>query len=376
MNKSKISSFLLTASVATSVAVIVAACGGSSSGDSTTNLTTNEATAVASYAGPGSKWDVVLNDDDTFEITRSESIDAAVGLTVNGTYSKLESGFLKLTVSSAEGENAPSAGDIAYALDVPNYAFFLKPLDAGSDQVIAMVKAGACPTEDVLANWVMVKSDGAADDANRDFFGTFSYDVSTDTPDLPSKYNLSAFGLVSGGGISGTGSCSDGIMSVEGAAMYLTDNGGAIVHLDNNTAGDETDDNFVFALNQAALDNNVDTDGTYAGLLFDGSVGTDGERISPVSMDCASLVCTAYIMDDVEANSRSEDSVLVSMTTTNDPEPGMATGTINDGGASPGQLACALDATVSSGNGVVITCVGQSPGDNSKMFNVLFVKNP
>ena len=52
-------------------------------------------------------------------------------------------------------------GEKAYALEVPGYAMLLKPLDSG--QLISMVSAGACPEEDIEANWVIVKMREGAD---------------------------------------------------------------------------------------------------------------------------------------------------------------------------------------------------------------------
>jgi len=153
----------------------LAACGGGGS-----NAGGGTVSAV-SYSGPGSRWDADLATDGSFTITRRDSVSAPVDLTVNGSYEGLASGFLKLTMASASGTNAPSAGDITYTLDVPGYALMLKPLDAGNDQIIPMVRSGECPTVDMDANLVMVKKDDGvlANDAGREFFGTFHDNLNT-----------------------------------------------------------------------------------------------------------------------------------------------------------------------------------------------------
>lgn len=350
-----------------SIAAVVAACGGGSSGTTTTTTTST------SYSGPGSKWDVTLSSDNSFNITKRASVGADIDFTVTGSYESLDTGFLKLTVGGVTGTGGPTAGDIAYALDIPGYAFFLKPLDAGSNQVISMVKGGTCPTSDVLANWVMVKSDGDPTDAGRDFFGTFSYNTTTQVPDLPSKYNLSNFTTVAGGGIGGTGTCSDGILSVTGADMFLTDNGGAIVHIDSGVQDDTADDQFVFGLGAKEI-GATSTDGDYAGLLFDASQSS-GAQISPVALTCASNECTATVLSNVETGATESGSAIAKLTSFDSPSIGFATGTVEEGGnpGANGKLACMIDVNAVSTGKKIMSCVGQSPGDNTKMFNVLFV---
>ncbi|WP_108649329.1 hypothetical protein [Dongshaea marina] len=57
--------------------------------------------------------------------------------------------------------------------------------------------------------------------------------------------------------------------------------------------------------------------------------------------------------------------------TLNQPETGLVNGTISDGSNS-GNISCMVDQSVLSGTDKLISCVGQSPGSNSEMFNVIF----
>jgi len=70
--------------IAASACVLVAACN-SSSDDPAPTPTPTPVTGNA-YNGPGSKWDVDLNDDGTFRITRRADVDSAIDLTVDGTF--------------------------------------------------------------------------------------------------------------------------------------------------------------------------------------------------------------------------------------------------------------------------------------------------
>lgn len=353
--------------------------GCSSSSTSTTS------SSSLSYSGPGSKWDISLTETDsvaesgTFHIDHRPDLNSAIDYTVDGTYTTTNQGFKILEVTGGTGSGGPTVGEKAWAIDVPGYAFMLKPVNG--DQLVAMVKSGECPTTDVDANWVMVKKDdnggnAGADSTTRDFFGTFHYDSGTNTPSLPIKKALSSgFPDVSGGGIS-AGSCADGIMSVSGAAMYLTSNGGAIVHTGVDTSSDETDDSFIFALGQKDITNVNNLDGTYAGMLFDDNA-SNGSKINGVTFSCTSGTCTGTMLSDVEAGTSAAGTATVTLSGGVDSiASGMITGTISDGSGT-GNLACTADINALSSGKKIISCVGQSPavGEQAKMFNVLFVSN-
>ena len=347
------------------------ACSGSSS-----NSNTNAASDTNAYNGPGSKWDVELSEDNSFTITRRDTPQTPVDLTVTGSYTRHDSGFVGLTVGSAEGTNAPSAGDEAWALEVPGYALLLKPM--GDDKIIAMVSAGECPTSDIDANWVVVKQHSTANatDANQDYFGTFNYVVDTGTPSLPSKHSISTgFPTVTGGGGLGSGSCSDGLMFVgtepDIAAMYLTSTGGAIVQTNIN---DENDAQFIFALAQKEISDIGALEGDYAGMLFDDNMA-DGSSVNPVALSCDNAgTCTGKLVTDIETGAVDTDTVTVTLNGLPDTlGDGFVTGMISDGGSTPGNLSCMIDVGANRTSKNIVNCVGQSPGDNTKMFNVMFV---
>ena len=347
------------------VLLVVGCGGGSSSSDAPIAGGDN----TMAYNGPGSKWDVSLTNGN-FTITHREDVNAAVDLTVNGTYEELPSGFLKLTVTGSEGEEGPENGAMAWALEVPGYAFFLRPMEAENEQLIPMVTAGECPTDDVDANWVMVRKDSDADasDPERDFFGSFHYDAATETANLPVRRALGNNFQDGGSQELEGGSCADGIMEVDDAVMYLTSNGGAIVHTGLNRPDDGS---FIFALGQRAITDVDNLDGDYAGILFDDNLES-GAKIAPVSLSCTSGQCSGSLVADIETGELDEGSVAVNLTgTTDEFAPGLITGEIV--GEGTGAMACMADVNVLNTGRSIVSCVGQSPGDVTKMFNVIFV---
>ncbi len=354
--------------IATSI-ILSAGCGGS-------NSSSSSSVSTESYNGPGSKWDLDLNSDGTFHIDRRATPQTPVVLTVDGTYERYTSGFVWLTVGSASGEDAPTAGDTAWALEVPGYAFLLKPVDG--DQIIAMVTSGSCPTSDIDANWVIVKQDSSADatDSGRDYFGTFNYLVESGTPSLPSKYAISdGFPAVTGGGINGTGSCDDGLMLVgedpDIAAMYLTESGGAIVQTNINN---HTDSQFIFALAQKEIGDIANLEGNYAGMLFDENM-EDGSSIHPVNLSCDNAgTCSGTLVNNIQTGALETEGVIITLNGAVDqPETGFITGMITDSDSANANLVCMVDINANDSGKAIVNCVGQSPGDNSKMFNVMFV---
>lgn len=365
---------LIALTVATLSSSILPGCNSSSDSDSSSS-------AGVDYNGPGSKWDMNMKDDGTFHIDHRPDINSAIDYTVDGTYIRRDSGFVTLTVTGGEGADAPDAGSEAWALEVPGYALMLKPVDG--NQLVAMVKAGECPTADFDANWVIVKQDRSGGDADannagRDFAGTFHFDFASQTPSLPLKKSLTTgHPTVTGGGIDpGNVTCDSGILNIPGAVMYLTANGGAVVHTDGGSAGDETDDSFIFGLAQKEILNASDSDGDYAGMLFDDNM-SDGSKINPVALSCTSGTCTGNLVTNVKTGATSADSVTITLSGSINEigatgANGFMTGTISDG-VGTGNMICMVDPDALDSGKKVVSCVGQSPGDNNDMFNVLFV---
>jgi len=157
-------------------------------------------------------------------------------------------------------------------------------------------------------------------------------------------------------------------MTVDDAVMYLTSNGGAIVHTQIN---DPEDGSFIFALGQKAIVDVDNLDADYAGVLFDESM-TDGQKIQPVALSCTAGTCTGTIVTDVTTGATSAETVTVTLDgAPDDFGNGLITGTIASG-ADTGNLACMADRDVLESGRSMVSCVGQSPGDNTNMFNVLF----
>ncbi|MEM7219793.1 MAG: hypothetical protein AAF515_15600 [Pseudomonadota bacterium] len=319
----------------------------------------------ARYAGPGSHWEIELGSDGEFQISFQPTLDGEVAMTVGGDYQRTAAGFINMTVAEADGEGAPEPGDTAWGLEAPGLAFFLQPTDA--DGFISMVTAGDCPNEVMNSIWNTVRgrSELDASDADADLFGGFTFDPASGNAVVSHRFALDAEFTDQGPSAIGTGTCEQGLMRVPDANIYLTDNGGAIVHVQP----DEDDGSIIFALPSEPIDAVADIDGAYAGIAFSGSEELAEAPTRAFTAQCDAGSCAAELMD-VASGETSGETFGVELTgTLNLPLPGQLTGTLVDGADST-PLACNVlvrDATV-------LSCVGRAPDDPSQLLNLLLVE--
>ena len=320
-----------------------------------------------SYSGPGSKWDVTLKVDGTFAIDKyTDAADTTVDFGFTGTYTRLTTGFKKLTVGAVTGTGGPSVGDVAYGLEVPGFVFALKPA-GGGDQVIPMVASGTCPSTDINANWVKVNMrDGLSDFVNTDTAGKFNYNATTGAATLPDRYKVGGGSL--GSNTVGTGTCANGVMTIGNVEMYLTSNGGAAVNTDNsNSASAE----FLFAFGQSAISDINSLDGTYAGLMIDESKSA-GSHIEPIKIVCSAGTCTGQGYTDIETGAVINGGVSITLNSADSPATGFVTATVTEGSVTS-PLICMFDKNAVGSGKTIGSCAGEGAGGSRAMFNVLFV---
>ncbi len=354
---------LLTALSASLLAI--ACSGGGSNGPDSYN-----------YNGPGSAWSVELTEDGDFAIEASESLGDAPFLEVEGTYERYDNGFIELTVGSASGVDAPSRGDKGMAIEAPDFAFLLRPL-GGSGELYPMVRAGDCPDTDVAANWMVMTCNNGGDSceassASRDFLGSFAYDESSETASLPTRFALQG-GASQGSNDIGSASCSRGVMDVDEALMYLTENQGAIVQI---SPDDHDDAQHVMALPQETL---VQTDlaGTYVGMGFD--KGDESSFALSMTMNAGGTAASIFEVDDnaLETATPGAGAGTIAVTSVNmvgsNAANGWFTGTLTVSPDPARPLYCMAATDVGDSGKNMLLCIGQSPGDADEFYNLVMV---
>lgn len=219
---------------------------------------------TSGYQGLGSKWTASFDSSaSTFAITYDSDSDGTAEMEVNGTYVEHDNKFRTLTVTSASGTGAPNVNATALGLEIPGFAFFLKPLEAGSEPIV-MVASGTCPTDDFISNWIIAKyqEPDSTPTANTDAWGTATFDLSAATASI-AQYKFGDGASLGSGGIN-LDSCTDGTYTFSeesgSGTMYATANGGMLV---NPGSG------IIFAAPQLASDpTSTNWNGTYSGLVF------------------------------------------------------------------------------------------------------------
>ncbi len=303
------------------------ACSGSSS----------DAASTGSYQGIGSIWTANLAGGN-FTITHDTDSDGTVDMTVSGTYIEYSNKFKKLTVTSASGTDAPDVGEEAYGIEIPGFAFFLKPI-GGSSEPIVMLQAGSCPTSDYVANWIIAKyqeptqtpTEHVGNDGTEGF-GTASFAISgtTATGTIASYFFEDGVSRDdSSDGMPFTG-CSGGKYTFSNGddegIFYATANGGALV---------KPGSGIIFAAPQGSADPTAsDWAGTYSGLVFSDS-SEDGTFPAKVVLN-GSGGGTGKQFTDVENNAVSDEGVTFASLTAKSGLKGIITGTVEgSNGAQP-----------------------------------------
>lgn len=368
-------------------AVFFAACDtvGTTSEDTAEDTTeeapddTVSADVINHYAGPGSRLDIKLKENDTAVFTYRDAPEGEVKQTVWATYDPLPNGFLTITVDSAEGTDAPAPGDQAYALDIPGLAFMLHVPGAESEMHV-MVSTGACPDGAMDGNWITVKDtkNVSATAPDVPFFGTFYFDPATQVADLPSSFTLADFSAQEGTEPADGATCTDGVISLQETEVYVTDSGVMTARI-----GEEESDRFIFGVPNEQTDGLSALDGDYSGFRFINH--EDAERkIAPVRVSCEGGACTGTDITDIEAGTEASDgSATLSLNEPNSPEAGMITGTITHDAEQEttddeqvSNIACAASTEVLETDRKLLSCVGMSPDHPEVMFSVLLTSLP
>ena len=353
---------LLSATCAT--ALLISACGGGESKKSggQQQITSN------SYVGAGSLWNITLDSNNSFNIQYSiDSSGSPIDLDINGTYvTHASSKFKTLTINQASSPSGaittpPVSNDTGYGLEIPGYAFILKP--SGSNEIISMVSAGVCPTASVYYNYVSVKSSEQVSDPTNGFFGKVAYDTTVNQLQLLDKYALTSGNpAVNITNSDFNTTCSNGVVNFTAGgsniSMYLTQAGGGIIHSESSNGDDE----IYFGLPIEANASIADLSGVYSGIVYD----NDNNDANPVKLTCDILGnCTGSeinITDDTNSSSVG----IINLTAANDPLPGFFKGTVGSD-----SLICGVDLDAGGSGKNVINCISN---DNTSFKNVILVE--
>lgn len=284
------------------------------------NCSKSDGASNGAYQGLGSRWAISFTGSN-FELTYDQDSDGTDDMTVNGTVETFDNRFQKLTVTSSTGDNAPEEGEEAYGIEVPGFAYFLKPLSEGAEPIV-MVESGACPTGPKKMNWIIAKyqEPEATPTADQDAFGTATFNAAM------SKLTVAMYEFANGDSLGSSDlpleECEDGTIVFEngedeiGGKMYASANGGMLVNPGNG---------IIFAAPQLAADPTIaETAGTYSGFVF--SQGTTPAKVVLNSSGTGSGDGINPETDEVE-----DDGPVIKLTSVKSGLKGIFRGTVNNG---------------------------------------------
>lgn len=373
---------IIGASVCASLLTMIA-CNQTSSDEAASSPSATS----SSYQGAGSKWSISIDSNTTgsFSLKKYASAgDTTAEMTVNGTFQRFTNQFVKLTVTSATGTGAPSAGSLAYGLEVPGYAFFLKPLSANSEPIV-MVQGGTCPSTNFQANWIIAKPrpDLGTIDNTKDMFGSavINFNGASSSLVVSQSEPVNGTALTSGGSNNdGTSTlpfdlttCANGVVRIADNAeffdMYFTASGSVLVKFPS-TSGNQ----IIFASPKTnAAITQTDIAENYSGLVF--QEGGSSDSLFPVSLVIpTSGNGTGTEIDDIDANTLASNGIVLSNITNLDGNSaalpnGFFRADLNPIGSTTGGKASCAFSTVNSIK--IIACTGYTDNSDKKPFFLL-----
>lgn len=360
-------------------ASLISACAGKSESTTTTGTT-------AKYQGAGSKWSIEFTGS-AFALKKYTSASATTtSLTVDGTFEKYSNQFVKMTVTTSTGTGAPAAGSVAYGLEVPGYAFFLKPL-SGNSEPIVMVQSGSCPTSTFEGNWIIAKpnSGSVPMSSSKDYFGgvVATFNGTSSNLVVSQREPVNGTALTTGGG-NGNGTstlafsasdCSNGLLRVADGAdffdMYFTSSGSVLVKFPASQ-----DNQIIFGSPKAtAAVTQADIAATYSALVFqDKASGTDelfpAKLVIPATGSATGTEITDPATDAVSTSGITFSNIVATDGTAAALPNGFFRADLNpsSGTATNGKATCAVSSISST---KIIACTGYMDTSDKRPFFVL-----
>jgi hypothetical protein len=317
------------------------------------------------YAGFSGGWSAFIGTDKTFSASNT-----TLGVSIAGTYSRLESGFLKMTVQSSTGTNGSfPVGTAIYGLDIPGWMFVAQtsPVAHSKNGVFAADTIATCSDSDLSLHWTFTQWPSGMKIATfgTPVAGTFHWDHQKSTATLSSTYDLSGASISSLSGVSGiAGSCSNGTYSFPAtsnfpqASFYLARSGGGFFSSDSGVDG--------IAVSTTTLTSAKEFSRNWSGFVFTASSGND-QSIWPIRATIsASGQVSARGVSSVDLINDDPSTILAEATidVMDQPEPGFFKASVKSHGSLIGTALCESD-------GTVIVCSGTGTSDSDSPFNVI-----
>ncbi len=320
------------------------------------------------YFGSGSAWRWTISNTNSTSGTFTGA-ESSTGLSVSGAFTRPSNGLLLLSVDTTS--NALRIYPQKYfALDAPGVALFVEPMITGTEsQPLVNIAYRACPTAAQTGNWIFSQHSSSSDYSASTLgpFGTFSLAINTGTGvtsvTFPTSYTLdTGYGSVTNSNTV-AGTCSSATATSAFGPMYLHSSGVGLL----KTTGAEA----YLMLPAAAISTASNLDGNYSGIGYDGYSTVTFPFTAVAS---GGTITTTYLSaTDVSTSVGTGPSLTITGLDT--PSAGLIEATLTVS-ATTRNMACLASRAPLSTTRKVIWCVGQSPTQASKPFNLFLVQQP
>ncbi|MFT4978806.1 MAG: hypothetical protein ACI8S6_004716 [Myxococcota bacterium] len=371
--------------------------GHTPDGDEADTHTTSES---RSYSGPGSYWTVDFDDGTaTFHIEMSPNVGNPIYMALDGTFA-VHDGWTVLTITEADDvEGAPVAGDQAIGIEIPGFAFMMKPLDESYNTVIPMLVSGSCPTADEELNWMVAQGLAGKDASSTedDFFGTYRYQYADHSAEVLTRHALESYALLAEPAHAiFPEPCEGSVMTlhtdytVEAGLppvnLWMVPGGAMVETFHRDQEGDPVEKQTMLALHAEAISMDDIAGQTFIGLHVaapaeDATTTTSGDAALgdilevEVAFD-AEGIATSTVITDIATDTREESGVTLTVDAINVPSDGFFTATLSDGPSSQSSVACAVATDMGVSGQTMMTCIGQDLDDTSRSFTLTLASQP
>ena len=315
-------------------------------------------TLTRGYAGAGSDWRWTLKSDGNFTATESGTSTTFTGRILHA-FERIDSrGFSRRTGS------APASGTVIPGLEVPGFALLFAPVLGSETQIVGNIASGTCPTANFVDNYLYMQFSPGIDltTTNREFFGTFAWDTSTNTGQAVTQYTMNYSTISFPSPVSG--SCTNGVMNTNAFNAYLTP-GAAFV---KSIGGGPTSGDGLIAVPKAPLGSLSRMYGKYSGLIYD-ATSTPQVREIVTTINSPTFTVNSVSATDLTTLDGAI-SATVNLTDVDQPSAGFIKGNV-----SGNNLICMGAANVLSSSKNVLFCLGKNPSNTTKPYSVILVSH-
>ncbi len=324
------------------------------------------------FAGPsdGASWRLSMSKTaESFTLTKRPTPTSNIEYSVNGTFERLDSGFVEYTITTTPLPSAISSATFV-GVEVAESGVVLFPVETNDYEFMPLVPYDDCPESDLRINWLAFDSQSDATNVDHYYAGEFRYLLSSEAIRLTDGVALQDFNVNADFESIDSATCSSGIAQTDDGDQYLSSTS-AVIEFDEDSYAR------VLALPRTSVGEVADLDGEYVGFARKYS---NIESIDYASASCSAGLCDVYYQTDVDNITQANRQYRLEMVADqlDYPANGMLQGTLTrmDEFRQTGHTLCIANTDLlpdDSDAPRMLSCVAQSPQNPQFLVTLLLV---